>query len=304
MAVLGIDVSHHNGSVEWGAVSRSEIRFAFIKASEGVSMVDPLFADNWRGCGETGLLRGAYHFGRPGSDPEVQAAHFAAVVGPGSWDELPPVLDLETAGGLPASAVIDWTLAFLARAGKLMGRPLIMYTGGLWRRTLGDPLVPQMQKHLLWTARYGNDEPRVPRSWQRWDFWQFTDGQSGQALPVPGVRGPCDANRFRGSLEELRGLIQPPIESPPGGSGPLPVDTARWPGRFFVWPHVPPIRGEDVRAWQVALRNQGYSISVDGFYGPESRRACLAMQRHAGLEPDGIVGPDTWNASLQLSGGG
>jgi lysozyme len=82
MPTLGIDVSHYNGLVDWFAVAGSEVKFAFAKATEGASLVDSEFANNWKGMGDAGILRGAYHFARPGGDPEVQAVHFASVVGP------------------------------------------------------------------------------------------------------------------------------------------------------------------------------------------------------------------------------
>jgi peptidoglycan hydrolase-like protein with peptidoglycan-binding domain len=43
---------------------------------------------------------------------------------------------------------------------------------------------------------------------------------------------------------------------------------------------------------------QRYTLEDDGVYGPESRRACIALQREAGLDPDGIVGPSTWAATF------
>lgn len=42
----------------------------------------------------------------------------------------------------------------------------------------------------------------------------------------------------------------------------------------------------------------GYSISVDGDYGPETRNAIESFQQSAGLTADGIVGHDTWRAMV------
>ncbi|MGV9565739.1 peptidoglycan-binding domain-containing protein [Streptomyces sp. NPDC003480] len=37
-------------------------------------------------------------------------------------------------------------------------------------------------------------------------------------------------------------------------------------------------------------------LPVDGIYGPQTVRAVIVVQQHAGLAPDGIVGPATWAA--------
>jgi lysozyme len=295
MTVLGIDVSHYQGDVNWHLVSQSDFRFAFIKASDGSIFEDPKFKAHWSGARDAGLLHGAYHFARPGSDPEVQAAFFSSIVGSPAWGELPPVLDLETGEGLSPQAVIDWTLSFVRTAEGLLKRKLMIYTGAFWRSTLGNPTVPELSTRLLWSARYGA-EPQVPNTWKRWDFWQFTDGAHGEVMAVPGVTGPCDCDRFRGTFDELQLLTvlddatlppAPPAQPPPA-----------WPGQIFVWPHTPVIRNDDVRRWQARMKELGYAITADGAYGPASKKACIALQRDVGLTPDGIVGRATWAATF------
>lgn len=213
MPVLGIDVSRYQGEVDWPAVARSSVRFAYCKATEGVVSIDPRFAENWAALGETPLLRGAYHFARPGGGgpgAREQVEHFAAVLGdPNAPRALPPALDIESDGGLPPDRVIDWVRAFVSHAEQRLGRELVIYTGGLWRHQMGDPIVPELGTRMLWTARYGDQPPIVPKTWARWDFWQFTDGVSGEVQVIPGVKGPVDANRFRGDLAELQALASP-----------------------------------------------------------------------------------------------
>jgi len=52
----------------------------------------------------------------------------------------------------------------------------------------------------------------------------------------------------------------------------------------------------DVRALQSRLRSEGYDLVVDGYYGPETRSQVVAFQRHAGIEVDGVAGPQTFGA--------
>ncbi len=61
----------------------------------------------------------------------------------------------------------------------------------------------------------------------------------------------------------------------------------------------PYMQGEDVRRIQQALADAGYSITVDGVYGPGSRSVVIQFQRRNGLDADGVVGPVT-RATLGL----
>ena len=56
----GIDVSKHNGAVNWGSVASSGISFAFIKVGSSYSGMDPYFDANIRGAQGAGLKVGVY----------------------------------------------------------------------------------------------------------------------------------------------------------------------------------------------------------------------------------------------------
>jgi peptidoglycan hydrolase-like protein with peptidoglycan-binding domain len=48
---------------------------------------------------------------------------------------------------------------------------------------------------------------------------------------------------------------------------------------------------------QKLLATHGFDPGAkDGLFGPKTERAVLAFQRTKGLEADGVVGPNTWNA--------
>lgn len=78
-----------------------------------------------------------------------------------------------------------------------------------------------------------------------------------------------------------------------GGSKP---GVPAWPGRYLRR-RSPMMNGADVRLWQGRVRERGGTIAVDGWYGPESERACRELQRTERIEVDGIVGPVTWKAT-------
>lgn len=60
------------------------------------------------------------------------------------------------------------------------------------------------------------------------------------------------------------------------------------------------MRGSDVAEVQTRLKNWGYSVSIDGIFGPQTLNAVIQFQTARGLKPDGIVGPITYN-ELQKS---
>ena len=184
---FGIDVSHHQGPIDWPKVARSGIAFAYLKSTEGGDHVDPSFAANFTAASSAGLRVGAYHFFtfcRPGAE---QAANFLAIAPPSeSW--LAPAVDVEFGGNCskrPASDVVQREFAsFVQIVERAWARKVLVYV-------LHDT---EARYHL-------ESEPgRVDNPlWQRhlflrpkghtWSVWQV----SGFAR-VPGVSGPVDLN--------------------------------------------------------------------------------------------------------------
>ena len=119
----GPDVSNWQGSVDWNSVKSSGAAFAFMKASEGTDVVDQTFATNWAQSRAAGIpVRGAYHFGHPGSSASAQAQLFVSTVGSVGPGEL-VVLDIETSDGVSAGAVASWCTEFLSQITSSFGLP-------------------------------------------------------------------------------------------------------------------------------------------------------------------------------------
>ncbi|WP_411882539.1 glycoside hydrolase family 25 protein [Polaromonas sp. YR568] len=216
MLVPGIDVSHYQGAIDWPQVAGGGVVFCFVKATEGIYVVDPFFKENWAGCAGAGLLRGAYHFGRPGTDAQTQAQQFFSTVGTLGPHDLPPVLDIETLNQCSAEDALQWVLDFTAAADTLFGRRTMVYTDdGFWQNLV--PILarePAAARSLaarpLWLADYVAD-PTVPSPWQAWSCWQYSDGSVNGATPVPGVAGDVDQNWFQqADLESLTSPLPPP----------------------------------------------------------------------------------------------
>ena len=75
--VAGMDVSAHQGNVDWQSWWNQGMRFAYVKATEGTNYTNPYFAQQYNGSYNVGMIRGAYHFALPDrSSGAVQANYF------------------------------------------------------------------------------------------------------------------------------------------------------------------------------------------------------------------------------------
>ena len=126
----GIDVSHHQGRIDWPAVAASGTAFAYIKATEGRDFRDRRFEENWREAAAAGIPRGAYHFFTFCSPGLEQARHFLAVVPP-EPEALIPVADVEFGGNCTSYEDLETVrrelLVFLEAVEAAWGRKPMLY---------------------------------------------------------------------------------------------------------------------------------------------------------------------------------
>ena len=93
--VRGVDVSSYQTDVDFKELMRQEIKFAYIKATEGAGHVDASFAEKWAAVREAGLSAGAYHYFVYGESGLKQAENFVATLGDLESGDLIPAVDLE-----------------------------------------------------------------------------------------------------------------------------------------------------------------------------------------------------------------
>ncbi|HEY6331002.1 MAG TPA: GH25 family lysozyme [Blastocatellia bacterium] len=196
--VAGIDVSHYQGTVNWTSVLQAGVTFAFAKATEGTSTVDPQFKTNWSAMKAAGLLRGAYHFFHPSEDATAQAKFFLQTVSPGP-DDLPSVLDVEDADSLSASAVASAVQTWLNVVAQSIGKNPIIYVSPSFAN---EYLGGKFGAYPLWVAEYGVQSPKSSNGWSEWTFWQYSKSGS-----VSGVTGPVDQDWFNGSADDLAAFV-------------------------------------------------------------------------------------------------
>ena len=195
--VRGIDVSHHQGEIDWSAVAADHIRFAYLKASEGGDHRDETFARNFEGARAAGLAVGAYHFFtfcRPGAE---QAANFIATV-PHDVPLLPPVVDIEYSGNCstrpPVDVMARELAAFVAPVEAAFGRPVMLYVMGETLETYRGAIPPR-PTWVRWLAMQPWDAG--------WTLWQYHDRGH-----VAGIAGDVDLNVFSGSDSDLAALVR------------------------------------------------------------------------------------------------
>ena len=95
--ILGVDISSYQGSVDFVKLSGQGVSFAYIKATEGSSMVDRMFAENFEKAEQTDVRVGAYHFFSFDSAGSTQAENFISTV-EAADGMLPPAVDVELYG--------------------------------------------------------------------------------------------------------------------------------------------------------------------------------------------------------------
>ena len=202
--IHGLDVSHHQGAIDWARVPKNKFTFVIIKATEGSDWVDPKFMTNWSQAKAAGLKVGAYHFFSLCKSGLDQARNFAGIV-PLEPGMVTPVVDLEFLGNCPARpdaaavhAEIEHFVNLLATVyGK---RPILYTTYEFAALYLPDAFL---RSERVWIR----DVFRTPRAafGEIWTLWQYAN--NGR---VPGIKGRVDLNVFRGDAKAFKALLIEP----------------------------------------------------------------------------------------------
>ena len=208
--VTGIDVSHHNGTINWNLVPQNTVSFVFCKATQGKVYKDPLMTTNMNELKRLNFIRGVYHFftfkdvtaGEQINNFTSCGIDFSQ---PGT---LPPVLDVEWQQSDTLNQYIinnrtvcikkikDWLEGIETATGR---KPIIYTNSNFWKDYLDNP--PGFENYPLWVASYRNDAPALPAGWNDYTFWQYTESGS-----VTGISGNVDKNIFKAGMRQLKKL--------------------------------------------------------------------------------------------------
>ncbi|MFE2755566.1 lysozyme [Actinosynnema sp. NPDC059335] len=203
--VLGIDVSSHQGDVDWPHWWNQGVRFAYVKATEGTGYRNPNYGQQYQGSYDVGMVRGAYHFALPDRSDGAAQAHYFVDNG-GGWTAdartLPGALDVEynpygddKCYGLTPEAMVAWIRQFSDTYLARTGRPPMIYTSTSWWDLCTGRTADLSGTNPLWVARYADAVGPLPHAWAAQAIWQYTST-------------PIDHNLFNGTMDDLVALAR------------------------------------------------------------------------------------------------
>lgn len=195
--VHGIDLSHYQGEVFWETVGENtKMAYVYLKATEGGDRIDAKYERNIELAHRYGLKVGSYHFFRPKTPLHLQLKNFTTQCRPGEQD-LIPMIDVETLGGLSVGQFRDSLTTFLGMIEKTYRQKPLVYT---FRNFYNRHLIGVLNDYQLMIAMYTDEEP-VLADERDITLWQYT----GKGRIV-GVNGYIDKSRFMGrhGLREIR----------------------------------------------------------------------------------------------------
>ncbi|MBO1000949.1 LysM peptidoglycan-binding domain-containing protein [Bacillus sp. SD075] len=181
--IKGIDVSHWQGAINWEEVAKADVKFVFIKATEGTSYSKlSYFKENAPQALAAGLKVGAYHYAKFATvaEAKAEAAYFLDSISPFALN-YPVVLDLEeNKKKAKKKTLTDAAIAFL-KAIEEAGYTAMLYTGKYFLENTLDE--SRLANYALWIARYNSTLGRST------DIWQHSD--SGK---ISGISTKVDLN--------------------------------------------------------------------------------------------------------------
>lgn len=185
MQKLGIDVSEHNGTLDWSAIKKGGIEFAIIRSSWGHFVEDTQFRRNVKECEKVGMPYGLYHYSYVSNEYEMrQEAEGFVKLCKSCKPSYPCYIDMEDADGwkarlgVPDTTNIEtcyYTCVEIEKAGYYAG----IYANLDWLTNhLNSSKLNRFDK---WVAQWANENTYT----KDYGMWQFTsngkiDGYNGR----------------------------------------------------------------------------------------------------------------------------
>lgn len=195
-SIPGIDVSSHQGSIDWTQVKAAGMEFAFIRVGyrgydTGTLHADEMALTNLRQAKDAGLKVGAYFFSQAlNADEAAEEAKFALAMLDGVELDLPLVYDWEyvsesaRTGDMEPDTLLACAEIFCNAVEQAGFQPMVYFNQELVKDMLD---ILKLVQYPFWLAMY-TDQMTFPH---KVDFWQYSD--QGQ---VPGIEGYVDLDLY------------------------------------------------------------------------------------------------------------
>lgn len=194
----GIDVSKHNGNIDFDKVKNAGFEFAFIRIAyrgygkNGSLNIDDKYQDNIKKAKKAGLKVGVYFFSQAINDKEaLEEAKFVLDILNGEKLDFPVVFDPETIKeDIARTDNVDGN-QFTKNAILFMdemiyhGYDAAFYTNMVWEDYYFD--MEKLKDYKIWYADYNN----IPQTPYYFNYWQFSDKGI-----VDGINGLVDLNVY------------------------------------------------------------------------------------------------------------
>jgi lysozyme len=194
--VKGIDISHHNGNIDFAKVVADSVDFVVIKATDGVTFVDSCLTRNYHNALSQSLIVGFYHFFRFNHGGVRQGKHFLRAIR-GLNTRLPLVIDVETDDNPSTNYyLVVGRLRDMIAYLKRNGHRVMLYSN---RKVYEKYIKGNFDNIDLWLA-----SGRTPDVGNVCRLWQHS--HNGR---VGGISRPVDINTFNGSRSDFEKWLTP-----------------------------------------------------------------------------------------------
>ncbi len=184
----GIDVSHYQGNINWHTVAGDRnVNYVYIKATEGMNLVDKMYYHNLRAAHAAGIPVGTYHFFSPTASVTTQINNLISAMPNLREQDLVPMIDVETIGKTSAANFRSRLRQFLASVEQKYGVKPIIYTG---TNFYNKYLCGYFDDYMFMIAKYSEGFPELHGN-PRFVIWQYSS--TGH---VSGIRGYVDQSVF------------------------------------------------------------------------------------------------------------
>lgn len=193
--LIGLDLSAHNGEIDFGRVKREGgVTFVYLKATEGADFRDSAFIRNFDAAREAGIDVGPYHFFRFDTEGTAQAVNLISTLN-GRIIDLPVAIDVEEWGNpaqVPTEMIVERLEVMRARL-SAAGIPSLVYTN---KNGYSRFMRHRIEDADIWICSFTNPPVGAAVPWRIW--------QHSHKGRIPGIKGFVDLNTFNGNMADYR----------------------------------------------------------------------------------------------------